>query len=191
MTTIAARPLTIRPIEPEDADALVRFHHGLSPETTRRRFLVFHPELSAREVAWFTTVDHDRREAVVALHGGEIVGVARYDRLGARDAEVAIVVADAWQRRGVGTALLTALAARATDAGITDLLADTLPENAAIVRLLERVGVVYDRTVDDGVATVRLRLVPGTSGRSPESRGPSALQSRDPAGLHCVTGGVP
>lgn len=150
--------LAVRPIGPADADALVRFHATLSPETTRRRFLMYHPDLSEREVRWFTTVDHDRREAYVALRDGDIVGVARYDRLTDFEAEVAIVVTDAEQRHGVGTALLTALVARAKDAGITELVADTLPENVAIERLLARVGVVHDRTVADGVATVRLRL---------------------------------
>lgn len=151
---------SIRPIRPADADALRAFHARLSPETTRRRFLVFHPDLSEAEVAWFTTVDHVRREALVAVAGAEIVGVARYDRLGPRDAEVAIVVADDWQRRGIGTRLLAALCDRAAAAGVAELVADTLPENVAIVRLLTRAGAVHDCVVADGVATLRVRLDP-------------------------------
>lgn len=157
--TLVAAP-SIRPIGPADADALRAFHARLSPETTRRRFLVFHTDLSPSEVAWFTDVDHDRREALVAVVAGAIVGVARYDRIGPHDAEVAIVVADDWQRHGVGTALLAALRDRAVAAGITELRADALPENAGIVRLLEHAGAVYDRVVDDGVATLRVRLEP-------------------------------
>jgi RimJ/RimL family protein N-acetyltransferase len=141
MSTVATRAPAIRPIAPDDADALLRFHHGLSAETARRRFLVFHPELSEREVRWFTTVDHDRREALVATDGDDIVGVARYDRLADGTAELAIVVTDAWQRQGVGTGLLTALVERGRAAGVATFVAETLPENVAIHRLLDRVGV--------------------------------------------------
>lgn len=155
--TVVEAP-SIRPIGPYDADALRAFHKRLGPETTRRRFLVYHPDLSPAEVAWFTTVDHARREALVATVGGAIVGVARYDRTGPHDAEVAIVVADEWQRRGVGTALLAALRDRALRAGVTEFRADALPENDAIVRLVARAGAVHDRAVDDGVASFRVRL---------------------------------
>lgn len=151
---------SIRPIGPADADALRAFHARLSAETTRRRFLAYHPDLSPAEVTWFTTVDHARREALVAVVKGDVVGVARYDRIGPHDAEVAIVVADDWQHRGVGTALLAALRDRALDAGVTEFRADALPDNYTIVRLLEHAGAVYDRAVDDGVATFRVRLEP-------------------------------
>ena len=59
----------VRPIEPADAERLVRFHESLSPETTRLRFFSYHPHLSAAEVARFTTVDHHDREAMVAVAG--------------------------------------------------------------------------------------------------------------------------
>jgi RimJ/RimL family protein N-acetyltransferase len=179
--------VTVRPIGADDAAALLRFHRGLSAETQRRRFLVYHPDLSDREVAWFTRVDHVRREALVALDGTEIAGVARYDRLDGDRAEVAVVVADAWQGRGVGTALLTRLVERARRRGITELVADTLSENVAIVRLLRRVGVLYDRTDDGGVARLRLRLAGAGAAETPDvgpwRTGTFASAARDPAGL--------
>ena len=157
---MTARPV-IRPIGPGDADALVRFHAGLSPETQRRRFLVYHPVLAAGEVEWFTHVDHRRREALVAESGGDIVGVARYDRFGGDCAEVAIVVADDWQRLGIGTSLLRGLADRAREEGVRAFVADTLPENAGVGRLLAVVGAVGDRVVEDGVASLRIELDAG------------------------------
>ena len=153
--------LTIRPMEAEDGDALVRFHARLSPETQRRRFLMYHPVLAEREVEWFTHVDHRRREALVAEFDGEIAGVARYDRVSPTDAEVAIVVADEWQGLGLGTTLLERLTERASAEGITTFVADALPENVAIERLLDRVGAVTERVVEDGVARLRIDLTGG------------------------------
>ena len=63
------REIHIRPISPGDGDALVRFHQGLSDETTRLRFFVLHPELACTEVVYFTHVDHHDREALLALVG--------------------------------------------------------------------------------------------------------------------------
>jgi RimJ/RimL family protein N-acetyltransferase len=158
MTTDVA----IRPIEPADAGALARFHATLSPETVRMRFLYVHPVLTDREIAWFTTVDHHRREALVAERDGEILGVARYDRTGPHVAEVAIVVSDRWQRQGLGTALLDALVERAAAAGVTELVADALVGNHAILRLLRRVGMVFASRAGDGVTHLRIRLDGGT-----------------------------
>ena len=87
----------------DDAASLLRFHHTLSPETTHLRFFAVHPELSEAELHRFTNVDHRDREAIVATVADEIVGVARFDRLEvSTDAEVAFVVADSWQGRGLG-----------------------------------------------------------------------------------------
>ena len=104
----------IRPISPSDGDALVRFHDGLTNDTTRMRFFSLHPHLTPGEVERFTHVDHHDREALVALDGPDIIAVGRFDRLpGTDDAEVAFVVADGWQGEGVGTHLLEELAQRA------------------------------------------------------------------------------
>src|SRR3954447_25475799 len=111
--------VSVRPIEPEDAPGLMRFHEQLSPESMRLRFFTPHPRLSDKEVLRFTTVDHHSREGLVAVLDDEIVGVARYDRLpDSTDAEVAFVVSDQWQGTGVGTLLLDHLASRARSEGI-------------------------------------------------------------------------
>jgi hypothetical protein len=71
--------VTIRPIEPSDAEALVALHSGQSPESIHQRFFGAHPQLSHAEVHRFTNVDGRLRVALVAFIAGELVGVGRYD----------------------------------------------------------------------------------------------------------------
>ncbi len=149
----------IRPISPADSDALVRFHQGLSDETTRLRFFVCHPELASSEVVYFTHVDHHDREALLALAGDDIVGVGRYDRIPrTSDAEVAFVVADGWQGTGIGTRLLDALVRRARAEGVTRLLADTLAENHRMRGVFRASGLLTESVTRAGVVYVVLNL---------------------------------
>ena len=129
--------LTVRPIEADDAERLRRAFGRLSPETIYRRFfspLRALPEPTLRRLA---EVDHHEREALVALDGDEIVAVARWDRVapGGDEAEVAIVVDDAWQRRGLGRALSRVLVAEAARRQITTITATILADNAGAHRL--------------------------------------------------------
>jgi hypothetical protein len=82
--TIERPELAVRVISTSDADALVRFHEALSHRSQRLRFFNVHPHLIAVEVERFTTVDHHDREALVAVAGSEILGVACYERLPSR-----------------------------------------------------------------------------------------------------------
>jgi GNAT superfamily N-acetyltransferase len=151
--------LVVRPIEPTDAERLVRFHGTLSAETTRLRYFSPHPRLSDVEVARFTTVDHRDREALVALLGDEIVGVARYDRhLGTDVAEAAFVITDAWHGHGIGSWLLGQLADLARERGITRLLALVLPENQAMLNLARGSGFPARRHYADGALHVELDI---------------------------------
>lgn len=117
--------LTVRPIRPEDEAALVQFHKGLSEMTLLHRYGEVLPltERVARErLRQILFTDYDRAMALVAEHDGAILGVGRYEReRGAHTAEVRFVVADAWQKRGVGTRLREALTMVAEAEGITDL----------------------------------------------------------------------
>src|SRR3954447_6766162 len=98
------RHLTLRPIRDDDADRLRRLFFRLSPETVYLRFFQPVRNPSDKLLHHLAEVDHDRRQAIVALDGDEIVGVARYDRADdAQHAEVAILVEDAWQGNGLGT----------------------------------------------------------------------------------------
>ena len=93
-----------RPVQPDDAARLVRLWPRLSPDTVYRRFHSPLHDLPPETVRRLVTVDHDRREAVAAVVGGEVVGVVRYDRSpdDPATAEFAILVEDAWQGTGLG-----------------------------------------------------------------------------------------
>ena len=96
-------------------------------------------------------VDHDCREALVALDGDEIVAVARYDgQPGCTDAEIAVTVEDAWQHRGVGRKLARRLAAQALDHGFERFIATMLPENRAAIRLLRGLSIDASVRFTDG-----------------------------------------
>jgi RimJ/RimL family protein N-acetyltransferase len=134
----------LRPLSVSDREALRTLFARLSPESRRRRFFTLKPHLSARELTYFTDIDHVRHEAIAAidLEDGSLIGVARYvmwpERAGA--AEVAIEVADDFQSNGVGLMLAEALIRRARENDINLLTATTLWENHAARALARRVG---------------------------------------------------
>ena len=147
------------PMRPADAQRLVRFHHALSWQSTYLRFFSLHPELSPGELYRFTHVDHRDREAIVAVADSEIVGVARFDRLdGAGDAEVAFVIADSWQGRGLGTVLFQHLARRARQLGYTRFIAQTLAHNARMLTVFRHAGLPMTVRHDAEVVHVTIDL---------------------------------
>lgn len=134
--------LAVRPIEGDDADRLLALFCRLSPESRYARFLSPKLTLEPRELAYFMDIDHVRHEALAAVdeRDGSFVAVARYieqpDQPGV--AEMAIEVADEFQRLGVGTALAARILRRARANGLTVLVATTLRENRAARALLRR-----------------------------------------------------
>ena len=151
----------IRPITPADADRLVDLHGRLSDRTIYLRFFSPRPRLTPREVQRFTTVDHVDRVALCALLEDRFVAVARYDRMpGSSEAEVAFVVADEHQGRGIGTLLLEHLAAAARERGITRFFADTLPENRPMQSVFKQAGWEARSRWDDGVVRVEFAIEP-------------------------------
>jgi acetyl coenzyme A synthetase (ADP forming)-like protein len=163
----------VRPIEPADGEALVAFHGRLSEDTVYARFFSSKPTLSAAEVERFTHVDHDDRVALVAELGDRLVGVARYDRTaGEREADVAFVVTDEHQGRGVGTVLLEHLAAAARERGITRFVADTLPTNRRMLDVFAQAGFDERTSYEAGVVRVELAIEPTDTARA-------AIEERD------------
>lgn len=135
--------LSVRPIHASDAGALDAAFHKLSAESRYRRFL--HPvnRLGRRDLEYLTRIDHRMHEALIALdQSEEIVAVARFIRETERPqrAEVAVTVADDWQRRGVGTRLLQRLATRATELGVEVFTATCLEDNKEMLALLRELG---------------------------------------------------
>ena len=141
----------LRPIRPDDGDRLRDFHSRLSQQTVYNRFFAYHPALSDADVERFTNVDHADRVALVATLHGSIIGVVRYDRLpGTHEGEVAFVVEDAHQGRGLGPVLLEHLAAAARERGIERFTADTLPTNRAMLGVFKSAGYQVRRALADG-----------------------------------------
>ena len=151
--------IRVRPIRPEDADALVRFHDHLSERSCYLRFFSVHPHLSQKEVERFTRIDYRDRLALVAEHDGQIIAVARYDRRPeTTEAEVAFVVADQCQHHGIGSLLLDELAAAARERGITIFLADTLEENHAMLDVFTHSGFPITRHCEYDTVSLRFPI---------------------------------
>lgn len=146
--------VAIRPIEPGDKVRLQSLFARLSPESRRRRFMTDADELAPEDLVYLTEVDHRRHEALVALdpESGEIAGVARWVRVpGRREAaELAVAVADEHQGRGIGTALVTAINARAREEGIERYHAVVSTDNAQVIDVLERNGAVEREAGEPG-----------------------------------------
>jgi RimJ/RimL family protein N-acetyltransferase len=141
--------IRIRPIEPRDADALDRFYAGLSDESRATRFLGATRGLRGEQARRFCSTDHHHREGLVAVAGcpaDTIVGhLCLEPDDEAASAEMAIAVADAWQRRGIGRALLEAGIEWARHEGLRQLTAVTWAANVAIARLLDGLGLPVRR----------------------------------------------
>jgi GNAT superfamily N-acetyltransferase len=133
--------LVVRPIRPDDDLRLQRTTERLSPQTIYRRFFSPIHALPPDVLQRFTNVDHDDREALVALDGDEIIAVVRWDRDADHpdEAEVALLVEDAWQRRGVGRAMAQMLVDEALRHHIATLVATVLTDNIPVRRLLASV----------------------------------------------------
>jgi len=150
----------VRPIRPDDADRMRRLYSRLSDETIYNRFFSLLRELSDKDVEHFTTVDHKSRGALVATVGDEMIGVVRYERMNVDEAEVAFIIEDAQQGRGLGTVFLEHIAAAARERGISRFVADVLPANRKMLRVFSDAGYVVDQQMDDGVARLAFDLEP-------------------------------
>ena len=129
-----------RPVQLDDEARFYRLWPRLSRETVYRRFHAPVHGLPAEVVHRLVDVDHDLREAVVADLGGEVVGVARYDRspTDPSTAEFAVLVEDAWQGVGIGRQLLAELTELAARRGVRALTADVQADNDRMVGLVRR-----------------------------------------------------
>ena len=150
----------IRPITPEDGDLLRAFHARLSPETIYYRFFAPYPRLSDRDVKRFTHVDYDERVGLIATISGVMVAVVRYDKISEDEAEVAFLVEDAHQGRGLASVLLEHIGAAARERGVRRFIADVLPENRRMINVFREAGYTAQQTFDEGVIRLTLDLEP-------------------------------
>ena len=163
----------LRPIRPEDAPALERFHAGQSETSIYLRYFTYKSRLTPKELKRFTEVDHVDRVALVVERSGAIVGVGRYDRLeDPEEAEVAFNISDQYQGMGVGSILLEHLAAAARERGVERFSAEVLPENRKMLTVFAEAGYEVSRHFDDGVVMVEFAI-------DPTDRSRAVMESRE------------
>ncbi|MCL3818564.1 bifunctional acetate--CoA ligase family protein/GNAT family N-acetyltransferase [Aeromicrobium wangtongii] len=152
------RVAQLRPIQETDADRFIEFYSRVSDESKYFRFFAPYPTLSAKDVKRFTSVDHDRRVAFVVTMHSAIIGVGRYDAVSDEEAEVAFLVEDAQQGRGVGQLLLEHLAQAGRERGIRRFVADVLPANARMQQIFREMGYQIQGMIEDGVQRLTFEL---------------------------------
>lgn len=162
--------LQVRPIRAEDEGLLQDTFSRMSERSVYFRFFSPLKRLPDSLAHRLSHVDYSDRVALVATGqaGAEgsnqrILGVARYDRIPGTDiAEVAVAVVDEYQRRGLGSGLLTALAKVAAEHGIATFTLIVLPENQSMFKLLRSLGWVHDSTLVHGVYEITFPLGSGS-----------------------------
>ncbi|MFE9536609.1 GNAT family N-acetyltransferase [Streptomyces sp. NPDC006691] len=159
----------IRPITTEDAERLVSFYELVSDESKYYRFFAPYPRLSAKDVHRFTHHDYVDRVGLAATVGGEFIATVRYDRINAQgrpasapadEAEVAFLVQDAHQGRGVASTLLEHIAEVARERGIRRFAAEVLPANSKMIKVFTDAGYQQKRSFEDGSVHLTLDLEP-------------------------------
>lgn len=155
-------PVEVRPIRPDDRQALADGLEQLSPESRYRRFFSPVARLTDAQLTYLTEVDHHDHEALVAVEPGTErgIGVARFIRSDSDPelAEFAVAVADDWHERGVGTALIHRLTQRAREEGITRFTGTILEENRPMLDLVEELGDVRVRDRAAGAVEIEVDL---------------------------------
>jgi GNAT superfamily N-acetyltransferase len=153
-----APEVLIRPVSPGDQDELREMLSRLSRETIHKRFHLPMPHVPEWMLAYLTDVDHYDKESLVALVGDEIVGHTMYARQEAREAEMAIVVEDRWQSRGIGRLLLSRLAEEAEHRGIEAFTGTVLGENRDALRFFSSVLLKVKFEIKNSVYHLHLPL---------------------------------
>jgi GNAT superfamily N-acetyltransferase len=193
----------IRPIRPEDRHLMTTAFNRLSPESRYQRFFAPVERLTESDLTYLTEIDHHDHEALVAIdpEDGSLVAVARYvctSRLGdfaddagragtlkpaslrspgLKEAEVAVIVGDPWQGKGLASALLQRLARRASDEGIDYFLALVLEENEEATGLFRNLVANSSEVSDGDPGTVEIRIELPAPGAFSESALARALGS--------------
>ena len=156
------REVEIRALRPDDKDDMLAAVGRTGTQSLQRRFFVVKRGFSEKEIAFFMNIDFADHVALVALadEGGRkvIIGGGRYIITEPGKAEIAFVVIDDYQGQGVGTLLMRDLALIARKAGLKTLIADVLPENAAMRKVFSKFGFQARRGKDPQVVHLVLTL---------------------------------
>lgn len=160
--------IRIRPILPEDEPRLVALYGRLSQHTAYQRFFTVMKRLPPDWAHHLANVDYRRRLALVAERDldwrPELIGVARYEPCEEEDtAEIAIVVQDYWQGKGLGTILLKAILRAGEANGIRRFRAHVLADNRRMLALLSGVANVQQRKTEQGVVEMVVTRIAGSA----------------------------
>ncbi|MFD6395779.1 GNAT family N-acetyltransferase [Nocardia sp. NPDC060249] len=176
----------VRPIVPADADALAAFHTALSDRTRYLRYFGPYPQISPKDMYRTTHVDYHDRVGLVAVLGTAIIGVARYELLarpGPRAAEVAFVVADEHQGRGLGSVLLEHLAGAAAENEVIAFVAEVLAENEAMITVFREAGYQLQRSRDGSEVHLEFAIDPTEALRTVRDSREAASEARSVGNL--------
>ncbi|ROR91368.1 bifunctional GNAT family N-acetyltransferase/acetate--CoA ligase family protein [Nocardioides aurantiacus] len=154
------RTAHLRPILPTDADGLVEFYALVGQQSKYYRFFAPMPTLSDRDVQRFTNVDHRQRVAFVITLAQKILAVGRYDVIDAERAEVAFLVQDQHQGRGIGQLLLEHLAQAGRERGVKRFVAEVLPENRRMIQVFREQGYSVKGGWEEGVMHLEFDIDP-------------------------------
>lgn len=154
--------LHLRPIKRDDVNELLEFHKRLSPRSIYFRFFSPLPELGEDRARELADVDYHNTFALVGELGGRLVGVARYyrDEQANDRAEVAFLIEDALQGRGIATRMLERLAEIAREKGVTTFDAYVLGDNRKMMDVFMHTGFEVERRLDGGVFQVSFPITP-------------------------------
>jgi RimJ/RimL family protein N-acetyltransferase len=156
------RSIQIRALRASDRTDLVSAVGRTSARSLYRRFFGLKRYFSEKEMAFFLNVDFTNHVALVAImrEGGRraIIGGGRYVVIRPGTAEVAFTVVDQYQGQGIGAALMRHIAILARDAGLTELIAEVLPENTPMLKVLEKSGLTLSTKQEADIVHVTIQL---------------------------------
>ncbi|TYL45107.1 GNAT family N-acetyltransferase [Nocardioides sp. BGMRC 2183] len=158
------RTAHIRPIQAGDQELMTEFYARVSDESKYYRFFSPMPTLSPSDLRRFTHVDHRDRVALVVLLQGKMIAVGRYDVVGnhgsGKEAEVAFLVEDQHQGRGIAQLLLEHLAQAGRERGVERFTAEVLPDNSRMIQTFRDAGYRVASGYADGVITLEFPIDP-------------------------------
>ncbi|MDF1603180.1 bifunctional GNAT family N-acetyltransferase/acetate--CoA ligase family protein [Nocardioides sp. YIM 152315] len=154
------RTAHIRPIRPDDREVFVEFYARVSDQSKYYRFFSPMPRLSERDVDRFIHVDHVERVAFVLTLQGGIIAVGRYDVIKPGEAEVAFLVEDRHQGRGIGQLLLEHLAQAGRERGVERFVAEVLPDNTRMIQTFRDAGYRVASEYEEGVLQLEFSIDP-------------------------------
>ncbi len=156
--------LFLRPVKISDEPLIKDFYYDLSDKCIYRRFLSIRRHLPHAELQkQFVVIDYTREMAILAVtkHSGQetIAGTAQYYILeDTLSAEISIVVRDDLQSKGIGLELFSYMVTVAKSQGLHTFIADIMPDNTAVFRLIEKLGLEFDRKWESGLIHVVIYL---------------------------------